>query len=82
VWKIRLCPNCDGSTRAAVNPTTSTIYASNYRSHTVSVIDGPSKSVVATVAVGSNPLGLAVDSARDRIYVDEQFSNAVTVIKG
>ena len=36
----------------AVNPTTNRIYVANYDSNNVSVIDGASNTVVATVAVG------------------------------
>ena len=39
----------------AVNPTTNRIYVANYDSNNVSVIDGASNTVVATVAVGSQP---------------------------
>ena len=39
----------------AVNPNTNRIYVTNDGSNNVSVIDGASNTVVATVAVGSDP---------------------------
>ena len=41
----------------------------NYSSNNVSVIDGASNTVVATVAVGSCPYGVAVNPNTNRIYV-------------
>ena len=43
------------SASVAVNPNTNLIYVANYVSDNVSVIDGASNTVVATVAVGSGP---------------------------
>ena len=53
----------------AVNPNTNRIYVANYGSNNVSVIDGASNTVVATVAVGSDPDGVAVNPNTNRIYV-------------
>jgi DNA-binding beta-propeller fold protein YncE len=51
---------------------------------TVSVIDGAGspQSVVATAAVGTNPLSIGVNAATNLIYVVNSGSNNVTVIDG
>ncbi|HZZ91750.1 MAG TPA: YncE family protein [Usitatibacter sp.] len=42
----------------------------------------PAQSVVATVATGSTPRAVAVNAATNRIYVANEFSNAVTILDG
>lgn len=44
-------------------------YITNLQSATVSVIDTSSNSVVATIPVGVNPIGVAVSPAATRVYV-------------
>ncbi|MDO8681823.1 MAG: hypothetical protein Q7R30_25210, partial [Acidobacteriota bacterium] len=55
-------------------------YIPNYGSNTVSVIDTATNTVVATVAVGTNPWGVAVNPAGTRAYVANYVSNDVSVI--
>ena len=52
----------------AVDETTDTIYVANDESNTVSVIDGTTNTVTATITVGSTPFGVAVDETTDTIY--------------
>ena len=66
----------------AVNPNTNRIYVANDCSDNVSVIDGASNTVVATVAVGSGPYGVAVNPNTNRIYVTNAGSDNVSVIDG
>ena len=55
------------------------IYVANYWSNNVSVIDANTNTVVATVAVGSYPYGVAVNSTTNRIYVANYGSNNVKI---
>ena len=55
-------------------------YITNQLTNDVSVIDTATDMVVATVAVGSNPSGVAVNPAGTRVYVANQSSNNVSVI--
>ncbi len=53
----------------------------NSLSNTVSVIDTATNTVVATIPVGSNFLGVAITPDGTRAYVtNEEFSNTVSVI--
>jgi len=54
----------------------------NYNSNTVSVINGATNIVVASINVGSNPKGVAFDSAKGYVYVANSGSNNVSVING
>ncbi len=66
----------------AVDPATNRVYVANYGSDSVTVIDGASSSVIATVHVGEHPQALAIDPETHRIFVANTHSNNVTVIDG
>ncbi|MFN2607087.1 MAG: beta-propeller fold lactonase family protein [Acidimicrobiales bacterium] len=72
-------PSTTTTTRppAAVSPRA---YVANANSNTVSVIDTATNTVVATVAVGSFPIAVAVNPAGTRAYVANANSNDVSVI--
>jgi YVTN family beta-propeller protein len=55
-------------------------YIANNGSNTVSVIDTASNAVTATVAVGNEPFGVAVNPAGTRAYVTNISGNNVSVI--
>jgi YVTN family beta-propeller protein len=49
---------------------------------TVSVIDGDTNTVTATIPVGSFPFGVAADPGTKTIYVTNSGDNTVSVING
>ncbi len=55
-------------------------YITNGTSNNVSVIDTSSNTVVATIPVGTFPVGVAVNPAGTRVYVANFSSNNVSVI--
>jgi len=55
-------------------------YIPNGGSNNVSVIDTASNTVVSTIAVGSGPIGVAVNATGTRVYVSNLVSNSVSVI--
>lgn len=66
----------------SVTPTSHYAYIANNGSGTVSVIDltRPGYDVVATVAVGTNPVGVAAHPDGTRVYVSNGGSASVSVI--
>jgi YVTN family beta-propeller protein len=66
----------------AINPAANKIYVGNGGSGTVTVIDGSTDAVSATVAVGDLPYVVAANPATNRVYVSKTFSNTITVIDG
>ncbi|WP_391509598.1 YncE family protein, partial [Bacillus toyonensis] len=52
----------------------------NYSSANVSVINTADNTKVATITVGTNPYGVAVDAAAQRAYVTNYSSANVSVI--
>lgn len=55
-------------------------FVSNASSNSVSVIDAATNSVIATLAVGSQPLGVAVDPKGQRAYVTNYGASSLTVL--
>jgi len=56
------------------------VYVSTAFSDKVSVINGSTEKLVATIPVGSNPAGVVYDNANSEIYVADLFGDNVTVI--
>jgi YVTN family beta-propeller protein len=56
------------------------IYVPNYDDNTVSVIDPATNSVVATLAVGKRPSGVAINPAGTAVYVTNSGGGTVSVI--
>ena len=52
-----------------MDPAARTVYVTNYGDGTVSVIDAATRAVTATIPVGSEPAGVAVDPATHTAYV-------------
>jgi uncharacterized repeat protein (TIGR01451 family) len=55
-------------------------YITNFMSNSVSVIDTATNTVVATIAVGSRPFGVAVSPDGLRVYVANYAGSSVSVI--
>jgi YVTN family beta-propeller protein len=64
----------------AITPDGTSAYVTNENSNSVSVIDTTSNEVVATIAVGGQPRGVATTPDGTLIYVVNSFSNSVSVI--
>jgi len=76
------CWDCAGTARpaVAVNPATNRIYVTAPGNHRLSVIDGTTNTVVATVPVDLRPVGVAVNPNTNLIYVTG--GDNVSVIDG
>ena len=55
-------------------------YITNAQSNSVSVIDTATNKVTATIPVGSNPLGVAINPNGTKVYVGNALSNDVSII--
>jgi YVTN family beta-propeller protein len=64
-----------------VNPDTGRVYVANRGSNTVSVIDGATNTLIATIEDPAIPNGVAVNPRTDRIYVSN-LGRSVAVIDG
>lgn len=70
-------------TMVAVNPYTNKIYVADHGSwNEVTVIDGATNTVIATLTVGTNPDdGIVIDTATNQVYVTKGSSNTLSVIQ-
>jgi YVTN family beta-propeller protein len=58
------------------------IYVVNTHANTVSVIDGRTNTIAATVPTDKGPWAVAVNPVSNTIYVANRLSDQVTVIDG
>ncbi len=66
-----------------INELTNRIYVTNTVKDTVSVINGNTQAVIATIKVGSNPvIPPAINTITNRIYVANNLSRFLSVIDG
>jgi YVTN family beta-propeller protein len=66
----------------AVNTVNGRAYIANAGDGTVTVIDGGSDAVVATVPVGSHPYSVAVNSATGKVYITHTFGDQLSILDG
>jgi YVTN family beta-propeller protein len=66
----------------AINPRTNTVYISNTRSNSISVIDGTSDKVVKTIDIDYSPFGMAFNPNTNKLYVANTEGGTVSVIDG
>jgi YVTN family beta-propeller protein len=62
-----------------VNPATDIIYIANRLSNTISVLDGSTDRILATIDSGSSPTTVTVNPTTKRLYVANSGSNTVSV---
>jgi YVTN family beta-propeller protein len=66
----------------AADPRLNRVYVANYASNDVTVLDGTSNSVIATIKVGEHPRAIAVNPSTHTVFVANAHGNSVTVING
>ncbi len=66
-------------TSVAVNPRTNRLYVANSGSLSVTVIDGDTRQVVATVPMSTRPQAVAVNQRSGRVYVATAESSVVVI---
>jgi YVTN family beta-propeller protein len=69
-----------GGTGIAANPATGHVFAANSAHNTITVIDGPTMSVLATVAAGRDPGMIGVNPVTNKVYVGNRGDHTVQVI--
>ncbi|MEZ0579117.1 IPT/TIG domain-containing protein [Nocardioides sp. MH1] len=72
----------NGALGVGVDSSTHTIYASTQFADTLSVIDGATNTVTATIPVGSRPGAVDVDPTSHTVYVANNRGPSVSVIDG
>lgn len=70
----------DATGRLGINQSTGHIFIPNTKSNTVTVVDGATNHILATLAAGQQPFGVAVNSHDGLAYVAAKGSNQLWVI--
>ena len=65
-----------------MDPNNDMVYVANQTDNTVSVINGNTNRVTATIGVGDQPEAVAVDPTNDMVYVANYVDDTVSVIDG
>ena len=63
-----------------MDPSTDTVYVTNQYGNTVSVVDGATSTVTATIGVGLQPTGMGIDPATGSVYIANHGDDSVSVI--
>jgi YVTN family beta-propeller protein len=66
----------------AVNTANGRAYVANAGDGTLTILDGFSDAVVATVPIGSHPYSVAVNSATGKVYVTHTFGDQLSILDG
>jgi YVTN family beta-propeller protein len=69
-------------TGIAVNPITNIIYVTNFKSNSVSVINGSTNSLLHVISIGEKPVGISVNPITNLVYVVNSFIDSISVIDG
>ena len=65
---------------AAVDQEASKVYVTNFKSTTVTVIDGNTNKNVSEIEVGSSPYGIGINSETKMLYVAREHADILTVV--
>ena len=66
----------------AVNEATGQVFVANFNDDTVTVVDGASNTIVATISVGDGPAFIAVNKLTNRVYVGNENNKTISFIDG
>jgi YVTN family beta-propeller protein len=66
----------------AVNAVNGRVYVANAGDGTVSVLDGNSDTVVATIQIGSHPYSIAANAVTGKVYVTHTFGDRLSILDG
>ena len=66
----------------AVNAVNGRAYVANAGDGTLTVLDGTSDAIAATIPIGSHPYSVAVDPATGKIYVTHTFGDQLSILDG
>jgi YVTN family beta-propeller protein len=66
----------------AVNETNGRVYVANAGDGTVTVLDGNSDEVLATIPVGSHPYSIAANATTGKVYITHTFGDELSILDG
>src|SRR3970040_2120234 len=70
----------DGWGVIAVDPYTFKVYITNFKSTTVTVIDGTTNKPVSVIEVGRTPYGIGINTDTKMLYVALEYNDTLVII--
>src|SRR3970282_2101451 len=70
----------DGWGVIAVDPYTFKVYVTNFKSTTVTVIDGTKNKPVSVIEVGSSPYGIGINTETKILFVAREHNNTLAIV--
>lgn len=65
---------------AAVDPETFKVYVTNFKSTTVTVIDGNTNKAVSEIEVGRSPYGIGINTVTKMLYVALEYNDTLAIV--
>lgn len=69
-----------GLTPTVILATATRVYIANFNSDTVTVLNATTAALVTTIAVGTNPFGLAISPDGTRLFVANRASGTISIV--
>src|SRR3990172_10305988 len=70
----------DGWGVVTVDPDTSKVYVTNFKSTTVTVIDGNTNTPVSVIEVGSSPYGIGINTETKILFVAREHNDTLAIV--
>ncbi len=64
----------------AVDPETNLVYITNFKSNTVTVLDGDTDKPVLEIEVGDAPYGIGINTVTKTLYVAREHADVLTIV--
>ncbi len=64
----------------AVDPETAKVYITNFKSNTVTVLDGDTNKPVFEIEVGKSPYGIGINTVTKMLYVAREYANILSIV--
>ena len=78
--KVSILEREDGWGVTAIDPKTSKVYITNFKSDTVTVIDGDTNQQVSEIKVGSSPYGIGINTETKMLFVALERANMLVIV--
>jgi len=78
--KVTTLEHNDGWGVTALDPETAKVYITNFKSNTVTVIDGNTNQQVSEIKVGRSPYGIGINTETKMLFVALERANILSIV--
>jgi len=65
---------------SAVDPETNKVYVTNFKSTTVTVVDGTTNKALSVIEVGKTPYGIGINTSTKMLYVALEYNDTLAIV--